>query len=538
MTNGGLYLQPSIRQLLAADALSEAQVLTGEEHLDQPCTQVVFGFSSARAGSLVVARAEVLADKDGASLKDLAGVIAVQSMVPAPPALASVGSSAVARKQVAPELDLDLLTKKFAAANVPLIVLPGLIEPGQIAEEIRLLFQSEIKRTAGRLHAHFVSVVIEEGVTGLCTEFEKLLNRPIAVENADFKLLAAENMGSTPANQQKTLTEEVAEELRREFRSKPDGWSTGLPEQPIRIGRRLVMPIMLDGIVVGYVSVMIRPTDDPQFIADYLNPAALAALVDFSARRKEVSTFSVTQKSLLKDLLSGETLSAGDQERVEQHYGFDLCDGFFVFVVHSPAREANWDIESLPVVEIEHRKVFVVPHDSKAPKTWQQHADELIKGVKGNNGEVKVQLASSRLASNILELPDAYREGRQALIIGTMMHHEKEFTVGYAELGIKRLLYLMLDHPELDRFYEENLAQLEAYDTEWETELVPTVRMYLEQGANLNSAAKELFIHRHTMRYRLEQIAELLNVDIDSQEVLLNLQIAFLIREMKGKSGS
>jgi DNA-binding PucR family transcriptional regulator len=35
------------------------------------------------------------------------------------------------------------------------------------------------------------------------------------------------------------------------------------------------------------------------------------------------------------------------------------------------------------------------------------------------------------------------------------------------------------------------------------------------------------------LRYRLEQIADILKVDIDCQEVLLNLQIAFLIRDMK-----
>jgi DNA-binding PucR family transcriptional regulator len=120
------------------------------------------------------------------------------------------------------------------------------------------------------------------------------------------------------------------------------------------------------------------------------------------------------------------------------------------------------------------------------------------------------------------------------LIIGSMVHGESEFTVGYGDLGVKRLLYLMIDHPEFDRFYEEILAPLEAYDVEWESELLPSLRVYMEHGANLNSAARALFIHRHTLRYRLEQIAEILKVDIDSQEVLLNLQIAFMIGDMKG----
>jgi purine catabolism regulator len=159
-----------------------------------------------------------------------------------------------------------------------------------------------------------------------------------------------------------------------------------------------------------------------------------------------------------------------------------------------------------------------------------------IKAATENGAELKLQVGAARMAETLLDLPDAYREARQALIIGSMMHGENEFSVGYGDLGIKRLLYLMIDHPEFDRFYEETLAPLEAYDEEWESELVPSLRVYLEQGSNLNSAARALYIHRHTLRYRLEQIAEILKVDIDSQEVLLNLQIAFMIGDMKGGS--
>ncbi len=543
MANARLYLQPSIKQLLAADALSEAQVLTSGDWMDRPVLQVVFGFSSARAGSLVVARAENLASQEtNPMLKEVAGVVAIKALTSSSHPLGNVSglsaSGTVAAATV--DVDLDKMVRVFSDLHVPLILVPGLGEPVQVAEDIRLAFQYEIKRCGARLHSHFVATVIENGLTGLVEELSELINRPVAVETADFKVLASQNMGPTPPGQQKTLTEEVVEELNREMRSLVHGTSTVVPEQPVRIGRRLVTPIVLEGVVVGFVSVMVRPSDDIQSIGEYMAPATLAALVDFSHRRKEVSTFTVTQKSLLKDLLSGRNLSAADQERLEQHFGFDLCDGFFVLVVHvmpgQPTRDANWPThESIAMVEMETTRVFVLPFDSKAPKTWQEHAEELAKQIKEKNTSLKIQLSASRMATNLLDLPDAYREARQALIIGSMTNEDKEFSVGYAELGIKRLLYLMIDHPELERFYEENLEPLEAYDTEWETELAPTLRVYLEHGFNLNSAAKELFIHRHTMRYRLEQIAELLKIDIDSTEVLLNLQIAFLIRDMKGK---
>jgi sugar diacid utilization regulator len=541
MANARLFLQPSIKQLLAAEAFSEANVLTGADLLERQVSQVVYGFSSARAGSLVIARAEALANQESNPiLKDLAAVVAIKPASMPAPALSSVGSGGGSGTLAAVSVDVEIerLAKVYATLNVPLILIPGLGEPGQVAEEIRLAFQSEIKRAGARLHAHFVSQVIEYGMQGLVDQLTDLVDRPVAVETADFKVLASENMGPTPPSQQKTLTEEVAEKLQREMRSLVDGTSTVIPEQPVRLGRRLVMPLVLEGVVVGYVSIMVRPSDDLQVISEYLAPAALAALIDFNSRRKEGSSFASTQKSLLKDLLSGRNLSAGDQERLEQHWGFDLCDGFFVLVIKvtpaEQAKEVHWPPEAA-MVEMENTRVFVFPFDTKAPMTWQQHAEQLTKQIKKSHESLKVQLGASRMATSLLDLPDAYREARQALIIGQMTNEDKEFSVGYVELGIKRLLYLMIDHPELDMFLEENLRQLEAYDEEWETELVPTLRVYLQQGANLNSAAKELFIHRHTMRYRLEQIAEILSVDIDSTEVLLNLQIAFLIRDMKGK---
>lgn len=540
MTAGRVVLQPTLRQLLSAEALSEAHVVYGDESLDRQVAQVVSGLTSARPGTLVVARAEDIAVNDPEQVKELAGLLVIR---PAPQAaLASVGSSAAVRQSVSVEVDVERLQQYCVLAKTPLIVLSGIGDASQIVDEVRSAFLFEIKKASSRLHQYFVSLVLEGGLSSLVEELSSILNRPVAVETADFKILAAENLGPTPVNQQKVLTEEIADEINRQWRAQEDE-PTVLPEQPVRIGRRLVMPILFEGVVVGYLSVMIRPSDDVSTFSEYLGPAALAVLIDFSNRRREVSTFTTTHRGLLKDLISGRTLSSGDQERLEQQYGFDLCDGFFVFaltILPEPAAKEVLAVldESVAWTEFEAQRVFVLPYMAKTSHTWQQEAEKLIASLKARKPELVVQLGAGRMAATLLDVSDSFREARQALIIGSTINGAKEFVVGYGDLGIKRLLYLLIDHYELDRFYEESLAPLESYDAEWESELVPTLRVYLQQGANLNSAAKALFIHRHTMRYRLEQIADILKVDIDSPEVLLNLQIAYLIRDMKGKSGS
>jgi len=416
--------------------------------------------------------------------------------------------------------------------------MPGFGDLGQVADDVRLAFLREIKQANARLHNAMIGLLLEQGLEGLIDDLGTRLNRPVAVETADFKLLASRNMGATPFNQQRQLSEETDAALKRLFVLRRNTGYDSLCMNPIKVGRRLVLPVCLSDDVVGYLAVMVKTTDDLETIGEYLQSAALAVMVEFSQRRRDGSVFSVTQKTLLKDLLSGRSLSSSDQERVERHYGFDLCDGLLVFAVQSAdgSTKFSWPEEQLITTEVEGTRVYLRSYDAKSNLSWQEESSNLISRVKSvteGGATMNIQCGVSRMVETLLDLPDAYREARQALIIGGMIHGNAEFIVGYGDLGVKRLLYLMIDHPEFDRFYEETLAPLEAYDQESESELVPSLRVYLEQGSNLNSAARALFIHRHTLRYRLEQIAEILKVDIDSQEVLLNLQIAFMIKDMK-----
>ena len=57
-----------------------------------------------------------------------------------------------------------------------------------------------------------------------------------------------------------------------------------------------------------------------------------------------------------------------------------------------------------------------------------------------------------------------------------------------------------------------------AYDEQYETELVTTVEAYLDNDGNVAATAKQLFTHRHTIRYRLERVRELCGHDVSSTE--------------------
>lgn len=546
MLDAQLSHQPTLRQLLNTEALAEAQVIYGEDLIDRPVVQVVSALSpQPRPGTLAVCRIEALLGLEASALSGLSALAVIKPSSADSHTQVNAGTAAVPSPSPVnlggADAALKRISKLCTEEEVPLIFIPGFGDPTQVAEDVRLSFLRELKLTSARLQSVLLTLLLDEGLDGLVEEFSNRLNRPVVVETADFKVLASRNMGATPGSQQRSLEEEASKAVRRRLSTHEKSQHHDFFLSPIKVGRRLVLPVLLSDSLVGYIAVMVRPNDDLEMIGEYLQAAAVAVMVEFSQRRRDGTVFTVTQQSLLKDLLSGNSLSASDQERLERYYGFDLCDGLLTFAVESAVTggsgtNKNFLEDGFASTEIEGTRVFVVPFFEKNGTTWQQEAQNLIEKIKVTAGGIvnsKIQLGAARIVQTIVDLPEAYREARQALIIGSMVHGDKDFVIGYGELGIRRLLYLMIDHPELDRFYEENLAPLEAYDTEWESELVESLRVYLDQGANLNSAARALFIHRHTLRYRLEQIADILKVDIDSQEVLLNLQIAYLIRDMK-----
>jgi hypothetical protein len=113
---------------------------------------------------------------------------------------------------------------------------------------------------------------------------------------------------------------------------------------------------------------------------------------------------------------------------------------------------------------------------------------------------------------------DLYRGGKEAQLAANVAEADGVDLLAFEDTGAYRLLLpAMSEEPgELERFYEETVQPLAAYDEQYETELVATIEAYLEKDGNVTPTAEQLFTHRHTVRYRLERVKELCGHDITS----------------------
>jgi sugar diacid utilization regulator len=115
---------------------------------------------------------------------------------------------------------------------------------------------------------------------------------------------------------------------------------------------------------------------------------------------------------------------------------------------------------------------------------------------------------------------DLYRSGNEAKLAVNVGEAEGRSPLAFEDTGSYRLLLPAMseDPRELERFYAETIAPLSAYDEQYETELVATVEAFLENDGNVAATAKQLFTHRHTIRYRLERVKELCGHDVSATE--------------------
>ncbi|WP_088035599.1 PucR family transcriptional regulator [Evansella clarkii] len=110
--------------------------------------------------------------------------------------------------------------------------------------------------------------------------------------------------------------------------------------------------------------------------------------------------------------------------------------------------------------------------------------------------------------------------------------------VHFDELGFYQMLIRMQEAGiSLKVFYETHLGNL-LVNKQHRTDLILTLEVYLAHNCNIQQAASSLFIHRHTLKYRLSQIEKYTGLSLQSPDDRFNLHLAILAYKFAGMQSS
>ncbi len=215
--------------------------------------------------------------------------------------------------------------------------------------------------------------------------------------------------------------------------------------------------------------------------------------------------------------------------------GLELEDGAFVLVArarsHAPVDD-GWRARVLGVVDRGARAAATGAVSALSARPEIPGA-EVVVILPGGEETLAVRAADAVLRELQTSLPghfyslgrsrgaaagDLHRAAREAILAANVAEGDPETPVlAFDETGAYRLL-LSQDPDELHRFYEETIAPLAAYDQQYETDLVATVEAFLEADGNVAATSQRLFTHRHTVRYRLDRVRELTQLDVGASD--------------------
>jgi sugar diacid utilization regulator len=233
-------------------------------------------------------------------------------------------------------------------------------------------------------------------------------------------------------------------------------------------------------------------------------------------------------------VLAREVTDRGDIVARAAELGADLDRGAGVLVLRASPRAAQSGEWRKRVLVLAMRTLRSLAPGSLASTDDSEVAAEvsvivpaedderLARGAAGLARELDDSLSGFHLTTGrsrrCADPVDLYRAGSEARLAVNVGEAEGHATLAFEDTGAYRLLLPAMseDPGELERFYAETIEPLASYDDQYETELVATVEAYLDNDGNVAATAKQLFTHRHTVRYRLERVRELCGHDVSA----------------------
>jgi carbohydrate diacid regulator len=178
------------------------------------------------------------------------------------------------------------------------------------------------------------------------------------------------------------------------------------------------------------------------------------------------------------------------------------------------------------VTEVDEKCIILVKEigEKDGPEELEHFARMIVDNLQ-SEAMVPARVGYSKPVEQLPDISRAYQEARVALEVGNVFYADKE-TISYQKLGIGRLIYQLpvnLCEMFLHEVFGENIPQ------GFDEETLITIQKFFENNLNISETARQLYVHRNTLVYRLERIEKSLGLDIRTFEDAMLFQIAKMV---------
>lgn len=187
-------------------------------------------------------------------------------------------------------------------------------------------------------------------------------------------------------------------------------------------------------------------------------------------------------------------------EKIDSSYAFFWYDGYFVLIVN------NFKADELKVI-----------------------IDKMHKRAKKRIDDKRVYLGIGSQMKDLGQVYLSYKRAKAAILMAMQFELPIVF---FEDMGVYQILFSIEDKQILIEMYHRLLQPLIDYDQKHHGELEKTLFYYLIYGESQITMAKNLYMHRNTINYRMNKIKELLNCQLDTFEEKVPYMLSYYIKKV------
>jgi purine catabolism regulator len=416
----------------------------------------------------------------------------------------------------------------------------------------KLKLERDNLNKAYHVHQKLMKEVLREhDLTSIANELYQITDMPVIIEDKNLNIMSH---GGIALDEAHKLSNELKQYVIRDDKSYIDEIKKTTLLRINARHKRMITPIYLRQRIIAYCSFLYKDSSMQEVDKMILEHAAMACSLYLLNERTRIQAEQRMRGSLLEDILSKRITL--DEVMKRAHYiDFNLRNANFFMIafnrfVNHRTVEEEFEFNDQFISELsrffEERKInaligqqfgniIVLLSENKQLKQQTKKEElcaTLIRHCMKKHSSYEFKLGVSSTSSSIKDASNLYEESVACLKVAA----RNKAVVFFDELGIVGILFQTRDSNALKRFAYKTLGSLLEEDKAKDMELTKTLYYYLNNSCNVHKTARGMNFSVSGLRYRLQRLNEILQLDFNEpyigHQLYLALQALIVLGEL------
>lgn len=290
--------------------------------------------------------------------------------------------------------------------------------------------------------------------------------------------------------------------------------------------------------LIGYVGVLMEHPIAYKEVKLLKTASMILAFLE----KQEYTTWNTYQnlrEKLVEQLLKGTWDSEEVLLSMAEKAGLDLNQSYELFIVsHQQSQNLDTLYKILKSEQFfNNEKIFISFIDNNLalilPKQDKEKVINIIKKLLYSFKNAQYKEGFVIVTSSCKDVRDYHLQYKeiQLLLNAFLPKVFRNEVISLEDIGPRRIFLKTENQSFIKKYVNDILGPLLEYDAKKGTELTYTLQCYFDNKFSRIKTAKKLFIHEHTLDYRLKKIQDLIKIDLNDSSK--RFDIYFVLEALK-----